>query len=157
MFGRKAMVFVPTLLVLAISACSAGASSTPTAAPATASVAPSGTPHNNAIPQSIQGNYKASIAHSTVSAGDWVISIMANDILATNPHPGSEPFAVGVIDVSGDRITFRADAECNPGAPDKEGVYTYTLQGSELHFSAVDDRCPDRKAMLTAAAWQRQP
>ena len=155
MFGRRTTILLPVVAAMAISACSASATAGPTAKP---TVAPTvaRTPHNNAVPQSLQGKYTATIGGSSVSPGAWPMVVGQTSIMVTNPNPGAQPFSVGLIDVNADRLTFGGDAECTPGQPDREGVYTYTLTNGELKFTAVDDLCMGRRDLLTAAAWLRQ-
>ena len=153
MFGRATLIVAASAALFAAGCSATAAPSTakPTAAPTAA-----GTPHSNAIPQTLQGKYKARISNSSVSTGEWPMVVGATDVMVTNPNPGAEPFSLDMVDVTADRMTFRGSAECTPGQPNREGVYSYTYAGSDLKFTVIDDLCLDRKNMLTAAAWVRQ-
>jgi hypothetical protein len=160
MSGRTALVLIPMLAVALFSGCTAAAPPTQTSTPgATPSltVAPSGTPYHVNVPQAVQGKYSADIARSTVSSGHWTMEITHNEIMVKNPAPDAQPFPVGVTDITPDHITFIADPECTPGSPHQEGTYSYALVNNELRFTVINDLCVDRRALLTAGAWARQP
>jgi hypothetical protein len=160
MFGRTALIILPALAALATSACGSRAVVAPTATPAAAATAtakPSGTPYHVNVPVAVQGKYTADISGTSISSGKWAFEITHNEILATNPAPGADAFALGVTDITPDHVTFFADPDCTPGNTDKEGVYTYALVNNELRFTVIDDLCLDRQATLTTTPWQRQP
>ena len=156
--NHSAVLAVPALALLIFAGCSAAAPATPTPAP-TASPSParpSGTPYHVNIPEMIRGTWQGTIQKSTVSAGLWTLEITNNEISATNPGPGADPFALGVTDITADHVTFYADQECQAGDL-KEGTYTWALVNNELKFTLIQDNCQDRAALLTATAWQRKP
>lgn len=156
--SSRLSLVLPALALVLFTAC--GASSGPTAAPPTAaptkSPAPTGTPYHVNVPTSIRGNWQAMLERTGVTPGLWSMEITNNEILVKNPHADAEFFPIGVTDITADHMTVFADQECQAGDL-KEGTYTYAVVAEQLVFTLIQDNCRDRRELLTAAPWDRQP
>ncbi len=104
----------------------------------------------------MQGTYTALIQGTDVSTGEWTMEITENEIMVTNPRPGSDSFPVGVTAITADHVNFYADDECSAPHDAIEGKYTYAFDGHELTFDLIEDSCSDRQVLLTTAPWVRK-
>lgn len=109
------------------------------------------------VPESLQGTWKGMLEGTTASSGRWTLTITENEMLLTNPHPGSDPFPIGLTAITDDQVTFVADSECSDHGPVREGKYSYVLSGQQLAFTMIDDSCGDRIAVVSKTPWERQP
>ena len=146
------LLVLPVLALSLVTAC--GAAQPPTASPAPTAVQ---TPYHVNVPASLVGTtWEANIQDSQVSAGLWTLEFTNNEILATNPHEGAESFPVGITNITGDHIDFFTERDCQAGDPQPDATYTYAVVNNQLTFTPIQDKCRDRKALLTALPWDLQ-
>ena len=125
----------------------AGATGTPATSPA----ASAGT-----VPAALRGTYTADIEGTTATSGVWTLTITETDVLITNPN-SSEPFSVDPHEVTATTMTLVPAPDCPDQSVATVGQYAIKLEGDKLTFTAVQDSCGDRKAVLSTATWTRKP
>ena len=149
-------LLLPTLALVFATACS-GAAATPSPVP-TRSPAPTRTPHTSTVPATLVGTtWQADIQNTDASAGVWTIAFTSHDLLATNPSPDAVSFPVGIANVTADEIDFMTPQDCQAGDPQPDATYTYAIVNNQLTFTLLQDKCRDRREMLTAMPWDQQP
>ena len=87
----------------------------------------------------------ASFPTGSFANGDWSWEFKGDGAFVSSGPQGSE---TGTYSVTGDQVIITCQC-C--GAV--EGIYTWSYDGTKLKFSAVDDKCSDRKNVVDASAW----
>ncbi|MBI3745472.1 MAG: hypothetical protein HY264_02890 [Chloroflexi bacterium] len=142
------------LAALALGGCAVKEtrSATPPGTPATSPAAS----NPGTIPAALRGTYTADIEGTTATSGVWTLTITETDVLITNPH-SSEPFSVDPHEVTETLMTLVPAQDCPDQSVVTTGRYSISLQGDKLTFTAVQDSCGDRKAVLSTSTWTRKP
>ena len=142
-------------MVLAVGGCAVKATASPTASAATAAITV-GPSNPVTTPPDLRGTYTADIEGTTATSGVWTLTITETDVLITNPH-STEPFSVDPHEVTETLLTLMPAQDCPDQSEVTTGQYSISLQGDKLTFTAVQDSCGDRKAVLSTAPWTRKP
>lgn len=110
-----------------------------------------------------EGSYSASISEAQVAgisaaerppAGSWEMNVDAGSVRLTAPDGSA--INETTADVSSDQLTLTANRteESFPCGDDPQrGIYRWASSEGSLRFTAVDDPCKDRTAVLTAGTW----
>jgi hypothetical protein len=160
---------LPVLALVFATACGAAVrptasvapSAPPVVSPAPASAAPtsapSQTPYHVSVPAELVGTtWQADIQNGQVTSGLWTLEFTSNEILATNPKDGADQFAVGVTNITADEVDFFTERECQAGDPQPDATYNYSVVNNQLVFTLIQDKCRDRRSLLTAMPWDEQ-
>jgi hypothetical protein len=89
--------------------------------------------------------------------GDWTIGFGSSGVLTVAAPPGFTGTYSGYsFEVVGSqfRTVLFAEDVCSTLLP---GTYQWSLSGDRLTFTAVEDPCPGRLALLTSATWNAVP
>jgi ketosteroid isomerase-like protein len=87
------------------------------------------------------------------NAGEWWIQYGENGTHVV--HHGEHEVLTGTHEIRGDRIIHRE--QTGPYACDVPGTYTWNVRDGKLHFTAVEDACAERVAVLTSRPWSPAP
>jgi hypothetical protein len=164
-------LLLPAIAFVFAAGCSTAAPPATSTAPATASPAaavatpaataatpmPTHTPYHVDVPAELVGTtWHADIQNGQVTSGLWTLEFTSNEILATNPKNASDSFAVGVTNITNDQIDFFTERECQAGDPQPDATYLYSVADNQLVFTLIQDKCRDRRSLLTAMPWDEQ-
>ena len=58
---------------------------------------------------------------------------------------------MGILSVSGSKITFQDVAGAYSCARNQKGTYTWSISAGQLHLKVVSDACAGRKTVLSHA------
>jgi ketosteroid isomerase-like protein len=83
------------------------------------------------------------------NAGDWRIRYGENGVHVV--HHGEYEVLTGTHEIDGDRLIHRE--QTGPYACAVPGTYTWQVADGQLHFTAVEDACPERVAVMTSRPW----
>jgi hypothetical protein len=81
--------------------------------------------------------------------GDWSWEFKADGSFVSGGPLGSES---GTYSVSGDQVVITCQC-CG----DVEGTYTWSFDGMALKFTAIDDKCTNRKDVVDTSTWLKKP
>jgi ketosteroid isomerase-like protein len=82
-------------------------------------------------------------------AGEWRIHYGENGVHVV--HHGEYEVLTGTHEIRGDRLTHRE--QMGPYACEVPGTYAWHVADGKLHFTAVEDACPERVAVMTSRPW----
>jgi hypothetical protein len=81
--------------------------------------------------------------------GDWSWEFKADGTFVSSGQLGSES---GTYSVNGDQVVITCQCCGNV-----EGTYTWFFDGAALKFTAIDDKCANRKDVVDASTWSKKP
>jgi len=148
---------VVAAIALATTACSPGSGlgaqqlAAATASPAVAAASTESRPAVS-IPAAMLGTWTANVEGTTATSGTWTLRASAHDLELKNPHGTDDAFfSLNPTSADGTSIDLAQDPDC------AAATYSWRLEQSKLVFDISADSCIDRKAVLTATPWIRQP
>jgi hypothetical protein len=110
-----------------------------------------------------EGSYSTSVSEAQLAgisaaeqppAGSWEMNVDGRRVRLTAPDGST--INETTADVSSDQLTLtanRTDESFACGDDPQRGIYRWASSDGSLRFTAVDDPCKDRTAVLTAGTW----
>jgi hypothetical protein len=110
-----------------------------------------------------EGSYSASISEAQLAgisaaerppAGSWEMNVDGRSVRLTAPDGSA--INETTADVSADQLTLtanRTEESFACGDDPQRGIYRWASSEGSLRFTAVNDPCKDRTAVLTAGTW----
>ena len=110
-----------------------------------------------------EGSYSTSVSEAQLAgisaaerplAGSWEMNVDAGSVRLTAPDGST--INETTADVSSDQLTLSANRTGESfacGDNPQRGIYRWASSDGSLRFTAVDDPCKDRTAVLTAGTW----
>jgi hypothetical protein len=110
-----------------------------------------------------EGSYSTSVSEAQLAgisaaerlpAGSWEMNVDGRRVRLAAPDGST--INETTADVSSDQLTLtanRTDESFACGDDPQRGIYRWASSDGSLRFTAVDDPCKDRTAVLTAGTW----
>jgi hypothetical protein len=102
------------------------------------------------VPQQLLGNWLVQLVLTPADGrtGTVKVSVIGLSNYAAGPFPGTYS-----LDTDAHQFTMIL-AYCGSRG---DGLYDWTFDGTTLVFKAIEDRCSDRRTIMTIHPWTKQP